>query len=165
MLTLIAALDERDAIGRGNNLPWHLPADMKHFRRLTLGHTVVMGRRTFDSLPKGALSDRRNVVLTNCRDLHLEGCLVAHSLQEALDACRDDADVFVIGGRDIYRQMMPVADQLCLTRVHHVFPEADVFFPAVDWREWTEAERTECEADERNPYALTFVTYTRRRNH
>lgn len=162
MITLIAALDARGAIGQGNTLPWHLPADMKHFRRLTLGHTVLMGRRTFDSLPKGALPDRRNIVLTTRPDLECPGCLVVHSVREALDACRSDAETFVIGGREVYTQLMSAADRLCLTHVHHVFPAADVFFPAVDWHAWTLAEQTAYAPDEKNPYALTFATYVRR---
>ena len=162
MITLIAALDEHDAIGLGNTLPWHLPADMKHFRILTVGHTVLMGRRTFDSLPKGALPDRLNVVLTAQFDLQCPGCLMVHSMDEALEVCRTAGEVFIIGGREVYRQFLPVADRLCLTRVHHVFPEVDVFFPDVDWSAWREAERTDRAPDERNPYALTFATYLRR---
>lgn len=162
MITLIAALDEHDAIGLGNTMPWHLPADMKHFRSLTVGHTVLMGRRTFDSLPKGALPDRRNVVLTAQPDLQCPGCLMVHSMDEALEVCRTADEAFIIGGRKVYRQFLPVADRLCLTRVHHVFPEADVFFPDVDWSVWREAERTDHASDERNPYALTFATYLRR---
>ena len=161
MLSLIAALDERDAIGRGNQLPWHLPADMKHFRCLTLGHTVLMGRRTFDSLPKGALPDRRNIVLSTRADVCCAGCLVVHSVGEAIEACRGDAEAFVIGGREVYRQLLPVADRIYLTRVHHTFPESDVFFPTVDWGAWREIERTEHAADEKNAYALSFVTYER----
>ena len=162
MITLIAALDKHDAIGLGNTLPWHLPADMKHFRSLTVGHTVLMGRRTFDSLPKGALPDRRNVVLTAQPDLQCPGCLMVHSMDEALEVCRTADEAFIIGGREVYRQFLPVADRLCLTRVHHACPEADVFFPDVDWSVWREAERTDHAPDERNPYALTFATYLRR---
>ena len=147
MITLIAALDEHNAIGLGNTLPWHLPADMKHFRSLTVGHTVLMGRRTFDSLPKGALPDRRNVVLTAQPDLRCPGCLMVHSMDEALEVCRTADEAFIIGGRKVYRQFLPVAD---------------VFFPDVDWSVWREAERTDHAPDERNPYALTFATYLRR---
>ncbi|ETK09795.1 hypothetical protein T231_08210 [Tannerella sp. oral taxon BU063 isolate Cell 6/7/9] len=101
MITLIAALDEHNAIGLGNTMPWHLPADMKHFRSLTMGHTVLMGRRTFDSLPKGALPDRLNVVLTAQPDLRCPGCLMVHSMDEALEVCHTAGEAFIIGGARI----------------------------------------------------------------
>ena len=119
MITLIAALDEHDAIGLGNTMPWHLPADMKHFRSLTMGHTVLMGRCTFDSLPKGALPDRRNVVLTAQPDLQCPGCLMVHSMDEALEVCRTVDEAFIIGGRKVSASSSPwpiaSASHACIT--------------------------------------------------
>ncbi len=136
MISIIVATDERGAIGKDNQLLWHLPNDMKYFRELTTGHTVIMGRRTFESLPKGALPNRKNIVLTTTPDAHFDNCLVYHTLWNALIACEDEDEVFIIGGGSVYRQALEVADKLYLTMVHHTFPDADTFFPHVDPQVW-----------------------------
>jgi len=146
------------------HLSEYLPAHWQARRELTadVEEGIVVVRGTGRTIPKGALPDRRNVVLPAQPELQCPGCLMVHSMDEALEVCRTADEAFIIGGREVYRQFLPVADRLCLTRVHHVFPEADVFFPDVDWSVWREAERTDHAPDERNPYALTFATYLRR---
>ena len=116
-LSLIAAIDRHRAIGYQNKLLFWLPNDLKRFKTLTTGHTILMGRKTFESLPKGALPNRRNVVLSSSADLVLPGAEVFHSLQEALDSCRQDEHVYIIGGESLYRQALPWADELCLTEI------------------------------------------------
>ncbi len=164
-ISIIAAVAENGAIGRENRLLWHLPTDMKRFKTLTTGHTVVMGRRTFESLPKGALRDRKNVVLTSSQEADaFPGCIVCGSMDEALRACeKDEGEVFIIGGATIYREAMDIADKMYLTRVHAVAEDADAFFPEVNPDEWEERERQEFPSDDRHAYPFTFLTYQRRR--
>lgn len=134
LITLIAALAKNRAIGFQNQLLFHIPADLEHFKRSTLGHTVIMGRRTFESLPKGPLPNRRNIVLS--RQLaSIGGCEVYHSLSEALRACEGEPEVFVIGGGSVYREALPLAHRLLLTLVDQDADHADAFFPPYDdWK-------------------------------
>ncbi|MGP1421377.1 MAG: dihydrofolate reductase [Tannerella sp.] len=163
MISIIVATDQRGAIGKDNSLLWRLPNDMKHFRELTVGHTVVMGRRTFESLPKGALPDRRNIVLTTEPGARFDGCTVYNTLWGALMATEGEDEVFIIGGGNVYEQALEVADKLYLTLVHHTFPEADTFFPPVDPNVWEEVSRTDAPTDEKNPYPHSFLTYIRKK--
>ncbi len=163
MISIIVATDQRGAIGKDNNLLWRLPNDMKHFRELTIGHTVIMGRRTFESLPKGALPDRKNIVLTTEPDTRFDDCVVYNTLWGALMATEGEDEVFIIGGGNVYEQALEVADKLYLTLVHHTFPEADTFFPPVDPKVWEEIARTDAPKDEKNPYAHSFLTYVRKK--
>jgi dihydrofolate reductase len=160
-IAIIVVLGKDRAIGKGNELLCHLPADLKHFKAITSGHTVIMGRKTFDSLPKGALPDRRNIVISRNPDLKIEGAEVYSSLDYALIKLIDEKEVFIIGGAQIYAQALPVADKLYLTKIHAVFPEADVFFPEINFHEWKEIEHETFPADEKNPYPFTFSTYER----
>ncbi|MGI6223422.1 MAG: dihydrofolate reductase [Prevotella sp.] len=132
-ITLIAALDRQRAIGYQNRLLFHLPEDLEHFKRLTMGHTVIMGRRTFESLPKGPLTKRRNIVLSRSLS-HIDGCEVFTSLDAALQSCADKEEVFVIGGASVYAEALPLADRLQLTLVDQMASKADAFFPPYD--EW-----------------------------
>ena len=133
-ITLIAVLDQNRAIGYQNRLLFHIPEDMAHFRRCTLGHTIIMGRRTFESLPHGALPKRRNIVLSHTLTV-IEGCEVYPSLSDALRACEDEQEVFVIGGAMVYREALPLAHRLLLTLVDETVGEADAFFPPYnDWK-------------------------------
>lgn len=161
MITIIAALARNNAIGCDNRLLYWLPNDLKRFKALTTGHTIIMGRRTFESLPKGALPNRRNVVLS--RSLSgAEGAEVFASLDDALRSCSAaEEDVFIIGGESVYREAMPLADRLCLTLIDAVPERADAFFPQVSESEWRVVSREEHDTDEKHTEKYTFVDYIR----
>ncbi len=161
MICIIAAVAQNGAIGYRNDLLYHLPNDLRRFKSLTTGHTVIMGRRTFDSLPKGALPNRRNIVLSrNVKEL--PGAEVYSSLTKALDACLPEEEVFIIGGSSVYAEAFPLADRLCLTEVLDTPAEADAFFPMYDSDEWEVTFMEFHGADERHAQAYRFVDYTRR---
>lgn len=160
MITIIAAIDHNFGIGKNNRLIWHLPADLKRFKTLTTGHCIIMGRKTFESLGK-ALSNRKNIVISRNPDFKIpDGCKLAHSLQEALKIAADDDTPFIIGGAEIYREAMKIADKLEITQVHQSF-EADAFFPTIDLTIWKEVMREDFKADEKNMFDYSFVTYQR----
>lgn len=160
MITIIAAVAENRAIGFENKLIYWLPNDLKRFKALTTGHTIIMGSNTFRSLPKGPLPNRRNVVLsrkvegTRCE---VEGYEVFPSLERALKSCRPDEEVFIIGGASVYQQAIGIADRLCLTEIHDVPEQADTFFP--DYSDWHETAREEHAKDERHAFDYAFVEY------
>jgi len=157
-LSLIAAVAENGAIGLDGGLPWHLPADLKFFMKTTVGHTLIMGRKTFDSLDD-LLPKRRLIVVTRDRDYRAEGVEVVHDLDAAYELARDsDDEVFVAGGSEIFRLALPVTDRFYLTRVH-AEPEADTFFPEVDWSRWRLVEEEHHPADERHAHAMSFQIY------
>lgn len=156
-LNIIVATDSKGGIGKNNDLPWYLPADLKYFKAMTNGHTIIMGRRTFDSMGK-ALPNRRNIVISRQKDLEYKDTEVTHSLESALSLCSKDEEVFIIGGGEIFRQALPVADTLYITEIHHNF-EADTFFPAINKAEWKEVKREDKQPDEKNRVPYSFVTY------
>lgn len=156
---MVAAVAKNGAIGFENKLIYWLPNDLKRFKALTTGHTIVMGRNTYDSLPKGALPNRRNVVLSRTIT-ELPGCDVYPSLQEALDSCQPDEEVYIIGGARVYAEAMPLADRLCLTLVDDEPRDADAFFP--DFSQWKEVWRENHAADERHSYSYAFVDFVRK---
>jgi len=158
MINIIAAIAGNNAIGNDNKLLYWLPNDLKRFKALTTGHTIIMGRKTFDSLPKGALPNRRNVVLSHSTK-HIEGCDVYTSLEEALKHCTLNEDVYIIGGASVYEQALPFADRLCLTLVHDTPEKADAFFP--DFKEWQEVWREDHNKDEKHAQSYSFVDYRR----
>lgn len=158
-ISLIVATDEKNGIGKNNQLPWHLPADLKHFKMLTTGHPIIMGRKTFDSIGK-ALPNRRNIVISRQDDYIAEGATVVSSLQDAFDLCNDEDEAFVIGGAQIFEQALPQADVLYLTVIHHQF-DADTFFPEINENDWIAAESLIHEPDEKNIYSYTFIKYIR----
>lgn len=160
-ISIIVAIAENRAIGKKNRLLWHLSADLKRFKRLTSAHTVIMGRNTFHSLPKGALPDRKNVVITDQEGEVFPDCVMAYSINEALRFTESDGECFIMGGGMIYEQFLPLAGKLYLTTVHKEF-EADTFFPELDFTLWKEVESEFIEADERNEYPHTFTLYHRR---
>lgn len=162
MIHIIAAVDRCMGIGYRNSLLFRLPNDLKRFKELTTGHTVIMGRKTFESLPKGALPNRRNIVLTTACDAAFDGAEVCRSLAEALAQCRSDEHIYIIGGESVYRQALPLADELCLTEINAEAPRADAFFPAVDLSEWKEKDRDARPSDDKHPCPYAFVTYVRR---
>jgi dihydrofolate reductase len=159
-VSLIAAMAENRVIGINNRLPWHLPDDLKRFRRLTTGHSVIMGRKNYESIGK-PLPQRRNIVVSRRPDYQAPGCVVVQSLEEALTAAKDESEVFIIGGAEIYRQMMPTADRLYLTLVH-ADVDGDTFFPEFDVDLWQETMRERHEPDDRHCFAYSFITYERR---
>ena len=161
MIAIIAAIDKNNALGFQNRLLFYLPNDLKRFKALTTGHTVVMGRKTFDSLPKGALPNRRNIVLSRSTKLVLPGAEVYASLEEALRHCADDEQVFIMGGASVYKQAMPLADRLYMTEIDAEAAEADVYFPAIDHELWHETKRDVRRADDRHPCDYAFVDYER----
>ena len=158
LITIIAAVARNRAIGYQNKLLYWLPNDLKRFKALTTGHTVIMGRRTFESLPKGALPNRRNIVLSRTQT-HFDGCDSFASLDEALAHCAADEDIYIIGGAHVYQQAIERADRLCLTEVDDVPEHADVFFPPYD--DWHEISREEHGIDERHAHRYAFVDYVK----
>ncbi|WP_299097749.1 dihydrofolate reductase [uncultured Winogradskyella sp.] len=161
-LTIIVAAGEDNAIGKDNDLIWHLSNDLKRFKKLTSGHHIIMGRKTFESFPK-PLPNRTHIVITRQSNYKVpEGVIVVNNLEDALDATRKDKQPFIIGGGEIYKQSINLADKLELTRVHASFDGADTFFPNVDTNIWKEVSRTTHEADEDHNYAFSFITYKRR---
>ncbi len=159
-ITLISAMGRARAIGRGNALPWQLPADLAHFKAATLNKPIVMGRKTFDSIGH-PLPKRRNLVVTRQISWAHEGCEVFNTLESALRSAGSDEEVMVIGGASIYEQALPLADTLLLTFIDIDVPDADAFFPAWEACEWKVVCEQPCESDAENPYAYRFVTLKR----
>jgi len=159
-ISIIVAIAENRAIGKDNRLLWRLSADLKRFRKLTTGHTLIMGRNTFLSLPNGVLPDRRHIVISDVPGETFEGCEMAASIEEALVLAGDKEECFVIGGGMVYAQFLPVAGKLYLTRVQHSF-DADTFFPEIDFSQWTALHTEVVRADEKNEYAHTYTEYRR----
>lgn len=158
MLTIIAAVAKNRAIGKDNKLLYWLPNDLKRFKALTTGHTIIMGRRTFESLPKGALPNRRNIVLSRSKK-EFPGCETFCSLKEALAHCNNEEDIYIIGGASVYEQAMKYADRLCLTEIDDTPQEADAFFPPYD--EWKVEHKEEHGTNEKHAYNYAFVDYVR----
>lgn len=159
MVTLICAVAENGAIGFQNRLLFPLRADLQRFKKLTTGHTVVMGRNTFESLPKGALPNRRNIVVSSSVSEPWPNTEVFPTLQAALAACTEDSETFIIGGARMYAEGMAMANRLCLTHVHATPAEADVFFPEVNYEEWECDFKEYHPTDEIHPQAFTFADY------
>ena len=159
-LSIIAAVSDNGVIGRDNQLPWRMPADLAHFKRLTIGKPIIMGRRTWESLP-GLLPHRTHVVVTRDRDYVVEGGLVVHSIKEAFDLVGDVDEMMVVGGANLYAQALPLASRMYLTIVHDHF-DGDTAFPDYEEGEWQEVARESHAADERNPHAFSFLTLERR---
>jgi dihydrofolate reductase len=162
MISLIAAMADNGVIGIENRLPWKLPADMKWFRRHTLGKPVVMGRKTFESFGGRTLPDRLNIIVTSDRSYQVPGAIVVHSIDEALSAAGEVAEVMIIGGASFYEQMLPRADRFYLTLVHAEV-EGDAWFPEFDRSEWQEVDRHDFDADEKNDYPYSFTVLERKR--
>jgi dihydrofolate reductase len=159
-ITLIAAVSENGVIGRGNALPWHLPADLQRFKRLTSGHAVIMGRKTWASIHRPH-PNRRNIVVSGSPGFHPAGATAVPSIPAAIAAARDLAEVFIIGGSRVFEAALPLADRLELTRVHGEVT-GDVSFPKLDLSEWKLVAEEHHPADERHAYPFSFLTYNRR---
>lgn len=161
MLTIIAAASENNALGKDNQLVWHLPDDFKRFKTLTSGHYIILGRKTFESFPK-PLPNRTHIIISRQKEYKvLNGCLVVDSLYEAITKCPDDEEVFIIGGGQIYKQSMEIADKIELTRVHTTI-EADTFFPEIDTNKWKLVFEEFHAKDEKHDFDFTFLTYVRK---
>lgn len=158
IITIVVAIASNYAIGKNNQLLWHLPKDLKHFKDITAGGTVIMGRKTFDSVGK-PLPKRRNIVITR-QAISIAGCEVVSSLEAAIALCRDEQEVFIVGGAEIYRQAMPITNRIYLTIVHHSF-DADTFFPEIDDKQWREIAREDHQTDEKHQFAYSFITLER----
>ena len=161
IISLIAVLGRNNEIGKDNRLLCRLPSDLKRFKAITSGHTVIMGRKTFESLPNGPLPNRRNIIISRNTQFAVEGAEIYSSLDYAFLKCINELEVFITGGAQIYAQALPVADKLYITRIHASFPEADTFFPPIDRNKWKETGRETFPADEKNPYPFTFLEYER----
>jgi dihydrofolate reductase len=157
----IVAIDENGAIGRQGELLCHLPADMRHFKEVTMGNSIIMGRKTFESFPRRPLPGRQNIVITRDPKWAYPGVTVAHNLDEAIAAAQTDT-VFIIGGAQIYELAMPRVEVLHLTRIHARWASADVFFPKLDMSQWQEVSREHHVSDHRNAYEFDFITLKRR---
>jgi len=160
MMIMIAAAAENNALGKDNKIVWHLPNDYKRFKRLTSGHHIIMGRKTFESIQK-PLPDRTNIIVTRQKDYQVPGCIIVDSIEKALQACPQGQDSFIIGGGEIYTIGLPHADKIELTRVHGSF-EADAFFPEINDTEWKLEASEFNEKDEKHNYDYTYLTFIRK---
>lgn len=158
-ISLVVAMDRNRLIGSGNALPWHLTADLRHFKKLTMGHPVVMGRRTWESIGK-PLPGRTNIVLTRQKDYEAPGAVVVDSIESAKEQAGDQAELMVIGGAELYRQALAEADRIYLTEVHAEF-EGDTYFPEMNMDEWACMSREDFGKDEKNPHDYSFVVLER----
>lgn len=157
MIIMIAAVAENNALGKNNELVWHLPNDFKRFKSLTTGHHIIMGRKTFESFPK-PLPNRTHIVITRQKDYNPEGCIVVDSMEKAIAICPENDTSYIIGGGEIYHLGLPFTDKLEITRVHHNF-EADAFFPEINLNNWKEIESEYNTIDEKHQYAFTYQTF------
>jgi dihydrofolate reductase len=156
IISFVVAIAENNAIGKDNGLLWSLPTDLKHFKQITNGHTIIMGRKTFDSMGK-PLPNRRNIVITRNPDLTIPGAEVTTNLDDALALCKEEQEVFIIGGAEIYKKALDITDRIYLTTVHQRF-DGDAYFPELDPEKWVITAQEEHQPDEKNKIAFTFST-------
>ncbi|MGQ7945527.1 dihydrofolate reductase [Flavobacterium sp. WC2509] len=159
MIIMIAAVAENNALGKNNELVWHLPNDFKRFKSLTTGHHIIMGRKTFESFPK-PLPNRTHVIITRQKDYNPTDCIVVDSIEKAIAVCPESETSFIIGGGEIYNLALPFADKLEITKVHHSF-EADTFFPEIDSNKWKEIQTELNPIDEKHQFAYTYQTFVK----
>jgi dihydrofolate reductase len=160
MITIIAAAAENNALGKDNQLVWHLPNDFKRFKEITSGHYIIMGRKTFESFPK-PLPNRTHIIITRQKNYKVENCIVVNSIEKAIEACPKDETIFIIGGAEIYNQSINLADKIELTRVHANF-EADAYFPEIDLNKWKLVFEEYHSKDEKHNFDFTFQTYLKK---
>jgi dihydrofolate reductase len=161
MISSIVAIDENNVIGKDNSLIWKLPRDMKHFKETTTGHYIIMGRKTFESNGR-PLPNRTNVIITKDKKYKAEGCVIVHSIEDALKEAKNDSEAFIIGGGIIYELAMPFVDRIYLTKIHHAF-EGDTFFPKIKYGRMDIVEERKFEPDEKNKYPFTILTLDRKK--
>ncbi|MBN2596728.1 dihydrofolate reductase [Labilibaculum sp.] len=159
-VSIIVAVSRNQVIGKDNQLIWKLSADLKRFKALTTGHTIIMGRKTFESIGK-PLPNRTSVIITRQGDYVAEGCIVVNSLEKALERFSDQEEVFIIGGGTIYKEALVKANKIYYTKVHKDF-EGDTFFPVLDLKEWKSVSREDCLPDEKNEVPYSFIDYIRK---
>lgn len=161
MISFIWAMDNNQVIGNNNELPWHLPADLQYFKRVTMGHPIVMGRKTFESIGR-PLPGRENIIITRNPAYTNENCTVIHSVDELLQYCQKNAEeeYFVIGGAELFQQLLPYADRLYVTKIHEQFV-GDTFFPPIDLNDWKLNSREKGQKDDKNPYDYEFLMFTK----
>jgi dihydrofolate reductase len=157
-ISIIVAIAENYAIGKDNKLLWHLPEDLKRFKKLTTGHTIVMGKKTFESLPIRPLPNRRSIVITDVPEENIDGCTMAYSIKDAIEKMDAENENFIIGGGSVYRQFLPLAQKLYLTRVHKNF-DADCFFSEIDFNEWKILDQEKGLPDGKNDFGYSYFTY------
>lgn len=163
--SIVVVVDENNAIGKDNGLLCHLPNDLSHFKKITLHNTIIMGRRTLEAMPNGAaLPKRTNIVLTSNKYIKFENCVMLHSLPEVWEYCKDEKEIFIIGGGQIFNAVIDDVDKLHLTRIHYTFEGADTFFPEINFDDWNLIDEERHKADERHDYDYTFQTYIRKLN-
>jgi dihydrofolate reductase len=155
----IVAMSENRVIGNDNQLPWHLPADLKHFKTITMGKPILMGRKTFESIGR-ALPGRCNVIITRDESFQAPGCVIANSIETALSAVSYSEEIFIIGGAALFQQMLPMIKRLYITLIHHYFM-GDVYLPNINEAEWHETHREDCQPNSENPYSYSFITLDR----
>lgn len=160
MISIIVAVTENMAIGKNNDLLCHIPDDLKRFKAITKGHTVIMGKRTYESLPRRPLPDRRNIVITDVAGEQIPGCEMAYSIQDALQKCNSSDEHFIIGGASVYRQFLPYTDRLYLTLIHKSL-EGDVFFPEIDFSQWVLIDEEVCTPEKDLDFDYSFLIYDR----
>lgn len=161
MIIMIAAVAENNALGKNNDLLWHLPLDFKRFKEITSGHHIIMGRKTFESFPR-PLPNRTHVIITRQKDFKHDGCIVVQDIEKAIAVCPKEDDLYIIGGGEIYKQFIHLADQLDITRVHNSF-EADVYFPEIDPEIWELTSEIFNPKDEKHLFDYTFQTFGRKK--
>ena len=162
MISIIVAIAEQNAIGKNNDLLAYIPQDLKRFKAITTGHTIIMGKNTYASLPRRPLPNRRNLVITDNPEDVFEGCETAFSIEDAINKCPAGEENFVIGGASVYRQFLPFTDRLYLTLIHKTF-DADVFFPEIQFEDWKEISREDFPYDEESGFSFSYVTFDRLR--
>lgn len=160
-ISMIVAVDENFAIGRGGDQLAYIYADLRHFKQLTTNHTVIMGRRTSDALPKGILPNRRNIIVTRQLNWQHSGAEIAHSVDEAVQMCKNDGETFVIGGGELYKQFIQSANALYVTHIEHSFENVDTFFPRIEPQDWQLVDQSETMTDEKTGLRFTFCKYLR----
>lgn len=161
MLSVIVAIDENNLMGSNNDLPWHLPNDLKRFKQITTGHTIIMGRKTYESIGR-PLPNRKNIIITRNKNFNAEGCIVIHSWEEIRQYIEEEDEVFLIGGADLIKQKLHQVDRIYLTVIHETF-NGDIYFPKLNLDEWELVEEEQGVIDEKNVYPHTFYVYNRKK--
>lgn len=159
-ISIIVATSKNNVIGVNNQLPWHLPADLKYFKSLTNGHSIIMGRKTYDSIGR-PLPNRENIVITRDKKFTSNDLIIKHSIEEAIEHCNGQEEVFIIGGDTIYKQTLAIANKLYITRVDIVIENGDAFFPEINDEEWKKVSVEDYEKDEKNKFDYSFEVYER----
>ncbi|MCM3409467.1 DfrD/DfrG/DfrK family trimethoprim-resistant dihydrofolate reductase [Metabacillus litoralis] len=158
-VSLIVAMDQNRVIGYKNDIPWRIPRDWEYVKNVTKGHSIILGRKNFESISR-ALPHRRNIILTRDKDFSFEGCEIVHSREEVFELCKQEKELFIFGGEQIYKLFLPYVEKMYITKIHHSF-EGDTFFPEVNEKEWKEVSVEKGIKDDKNPYTYYFHVYER----